>query len=324
MSISHMAFDLGETSRISASVDLKRLRYFVAVAEELHFGRAAERLHIAQPPLSQQIRKLEQELGVELFRRSRGKRAELTTAGRVLLDEGRRALDHVDRAALAAQRAAHGELGDLRVGFAPSTATGVLPLAVREFRRRVPGVRLELFEFRSDALAEELRSAELDIGLLRRPTNLSGLILEVIAEERLLAALPEGHRLAASTMLSAADLAREPLISGDRVGSRAWFEEIAALYHSVGVAPQVIQEVSTVQAQLGLVAAGLGVAIVPSAIRTVVPGVTMVPIEAPLVRLFVGHADAGLRPAARHFLVCAREAGRVEATALSNGRDGDL
>jgi DNA-binding transcriptional LysR family regulator len=286
------------------------LRYFVAVAEELHFGRAAKRLQITQPALSQQIRKLEQELGVELFHRERGKRIVLTEPGAVLLDEGRRVMQRASAAALATQRAARGEIGSLRVGFAPSSAVSVLPLCVRTFRQDRPRVRLELQEMLSDEIANALRAGDFDVGLVRAPADPSGLVLEVIAEEPLFVALPSGHRLAGRRRVSIRALADEPLVASSKVGAPGWHEDVFSLYRSRGFTPSVALEVSTIQAQLGLVAAGLGVALVPSSVRQLqFAGISMLPVDAPLLKLFVARRAEEPLATVEHFLNCVREAG---------------
>jgi DNA-binding transcriptional LysR family regulator len=286
------------------------LRYFVTVAEELHFGRAAKRLQVAQPALSQQIRKLEQELGVELFHRERGKRIVLTEPGAVLLDEGRKVMQRANAAVLSTQRAARGEIGSVRVGFAPSSAVSVLPLCVRMFRHRRPQVRLELQEMLSEEMANALRAGDFDVGLVRAPTNASGLVLEVIAEESLFVALPSGHWLAGRRRVSIGELADEPLVASSRVGASGWHEDVFALYRRSGLTPSIAQEVSTIQAQLGLVAAGVGVALVPSSVRELqLAGISMLPVDAPPLKLLVARREGKPPATLEQFIDCVREAG---------------
>jgi DNA-binding transcriptional LysR family regulator len=287
------------------------LRYFVTVAEELHFGRAAMRLQIAQPALSQQIRKLEQELGVELFHRERGKRIVLTEPGAVLLDEGRSVMRRASDAILSTQSAARGEIGSLRVGFAPSSAVSVLPLCVRMFRHRRPQVRLELHEMLSDEMAKALRAGDFDVGLVRAPTDASGLVLEVIAEEPLFVALPSGHRLAGRRSVSIRELADEPLVASSRIGASGWHEDVFSLYRRRGITPNIVQEISTIQAQLGLVAAGVGVALVPRSVRELqFAGISMRPVtDAPLLKLLVARREGKPPATLEQFIDCVREAG---------------
>jgi DNA-binding transcriptional LysR family regulator len=301
---------LSDTFSLSPQLDLRRLRYFITVAEELHFGRAAQRLQIAQPALSQQIGKLERELGVELFHRERGKRIVLTEPGGVLLEEGRRVMQRASAATLSTQRAARGEIGTLRVGFSPSSAVSVLPICVRMFRQRRPQVRLELQEFLSEEMASAIRTGDFDVGLLRAPTNPSGLVLEVIAEEALFVVLPSGHRLARRRRLSIRDLAGEPLVASSPAGASGWHEDVHALYRRSGLTPSIVQEVSTIQAQLGLVAAGIGVALVPSSVRELqLAGISMRPVAAPRLRLLVATRDEQPAATLEHFVECVREAG---------------
>jgi DNA-binding transcriptional LysR family regulator len=292
-------------------LELRRLRYFVAVAQELHFGRAALRLQIAQPALSQQIRKLEGELGVELFHRARGKGVTLTTAGEVLLEEGVRVLQRADAAATATRSAARGEIGSLRVGFAPSSAVSVLPLGVRSFRERRPHVRLQLEEMLSDELADAVRRGDVDVALIRAPGDRTGLVLEVVTEEQLFVAVPGEHRLAGRSRVTIRALADEPLIASSPTGASGWHRDVFALYEKNGLAPSVAHEISTIQAQLGFVAAGLGIALLPSSIAELhTTGVSMIPVAAPLLKLYVARADSPPSPALEQFIDAMREAGR--------------
>src|SRR5512133_1148541 len=176
-------------------IELRHLRYFVAVAEELHFGRAAQRLHIAQPGLSQQIQALESELGVSLLARTR-RRVELTAAGQVFLDEGRRALAQVERAENLTRRAASGEIGRLTIGGTESATWVVLPELLRDFRRRYPNVDLAIREMPSPLQLEALRNGEIDVGFVRPPVGTDGLVARTILEERLGILLPKAHPLA--------------------------------------------------------------------------------------------------------------------------------
>jgi DNA-binding transcriptional LysR family regulator len=295
---------------LSPHLDFRRLRYFVTVAEELHFGRAAKRLQVAQPALSQQIRKLENELGVELFHRERGRRIVLTEPGAVLLDEGRRVLARASDAVLSTQRAARGETGSLRVAFAPSTAVSVLPLCVRIFRQSRPQVRLDLREMLSDEMAQAIRTGDFDVGLMRAPTNPAGLVLEVIAEEPLFVALPSGHRLAGEDRLTVEELAEEPLVASSSVAASGWHQDVFSLYRRRGIAYTVAQEVSTIQAQLGLVAAGVGIALVPSSVRELqLAGISMLPVDAPLLKLLVGRREGKPSATLEQFVDSVREAG---------------
>jgi DNA-binding transcriptional LysR family regulator len=249
-------------------VELRHLRYFVAVAEELSFTRAAERLHIAQPPLSTQIRNLEAALGVALFDRSR-RQVALTDAGELLLEESRRLLTQIEQALSATRTAGEGEAGRLTIGFIPSASTSTLPGHLRAFRRRHPGVELFLRELPPDELAAQLHAGALDLCFLYLPFDDPRLEQVVVAREPLVAALPEDHRLARSTrVLRLADLRDEPFVLPARHHMPGLHARVLAACRSAGFEPEPVQrDVWLLQTVLGLVAAGLGVALVPESIR---------------------------------------------------------
>lgn len=194
-----------------ADPELRLLRYFVTVAEERHFGRAAERLHIAQPPLSQQIQKLERQLGAELIDRSR-RPIELTDAGRALFDEAQLALTHAERAFAAARRTATGQLGQLRIGALQAAVDGVLPYVMRAHRRQFPDVRLELSELNSVEQVEQLISHRIDVALLRGPVDEPSLTIQPLIDDPLAAVVCEDHALADQQRIEPALLAHEPMI----------------------------------------------------------------------------------------------------------------
>lgn len=271
-------------------VELRHLRYFVAVAEELSFTRAAERLHIAQPPLSTQIRNLERELGVALFDRSR-RQVALTDAGELLLEESRRLLTQIEQALSATRTAGVGEAGRLTIGFIPSASTSTLPGHLRAFRRRHPGVELFLRELPPDELAAQLHAGALDLCFLYLPFDDPRLEQVVVARERLVAALPEDHRLAgaerprsrrarrgaaggdaasaAGPPIRIADLRDEPFVLPARHHMPGLHARVlAACRDGGGFEPEPVQrDVWLMQTVLGLVAAGLGVALVPESVR---------------------------------------------------------
>ncbi len=249
-------------------VELRHLRYFVAVAEELSFTRAAERLHMAQPPLSTQMRALERALGVELFDRSRRAIA-LTAAGEVLLGEARRLLVQVEQALAATTRAGTGEVGRLTVGFVPSASLGPLPELLREFRGRHPGVELFLRELPPDDLVAGLHSGALDLAVLYLPVAEPALAELTIAREPLVAALPEGHRLAsARSALRLASLRAEPFVLPARHHMPGLHARVLESCRRAGFEPRAVQDdVWLLQTVLGLVAAGLGVALVPASVE---------------------------------------------------------
>ncbi|HST43493.1 MAG TPA: LysR substrate-binding domain-containing protein [Conexibacter sp.] len=249
-------------------VELRHLRYFVAVAEELSFTRAAERLHIAQPPLSTQIRALERELGVELFDRSRRAIA-LTDAGEVLLGEARRLLVQVQQALAATTRAGTGEVGRLTVGFVPSASVGALPSRLKTFRTRHPGVELFLRELPPDELVAALRTGALDLCILYLPFSDPGLEVLTVAREPLVAALPAEHPLAArATPLPVARLRDEPFVVPARHHMPGLNARVMETCRRAGFEPRAVQDdVWLLQTTLGLVAAGIGVALVPASLE---------------------------------------------------------
>jgi len=249
-------------------VELRHLRYFVAVAEELSFTRAAERLHMAQPPLSTQMRALERALGVELFDRSRRAIA-LTAAGEVLLGEARRLLVQVEQALAATTRAGTGEVGRLTVGFVPSASVGPLPELLRVFRGRHPGVELFLRELPPDDLVAGLQAGALDLAVLYLPVAEPALAELTIAREPLVAALPQGHRLArARSPLRLASLRAEPFVLPARHHMPGLHARVLESCRRAGFEPRAVQDdVWLLQTVLGLVAAGLGVALVPASVE---------------------------------------------------------
>jgi DNA-binding transcriptional LysR family regulator len=247
-------------------MELRHLVYFVTLAEERHFGRAAARLNMTQPPLSQQIRQLEEELGVRLFSRS-SRRVELTAAGEVFLAEARKALAQVERAADVAHRAGRGELGRLRVGFVGSATYDVLPAVLRAYRARHPGVDVVLQELSTPQQEEALVTGEIDVGFVRPPLAAPELALEVLDEAPCVLAVPVRHPLAAAEKVSLADLAGVPLVMLSRSTWAGLYDEVIGLCRTAGFSPDIRQEAREFQTVIGLVAGGLGVAVVPAPAR---------------------------------------------------------
>lgn len=242
----------------------RRLGYFVAVAEELSFTRAAQRLHMAQPPLSQQIALLEKEVGAPLFDRSR-RTIRLTAAGAALLPEARRLLTDLDETVRMVRSVGDGTVGRLAVGFVPSAINGVLPDLLREFRTTHPAVELTLREMAPDALLRAVHDRRLDVAVLYLPISEPDLAQGRIASEDLLLALPEAHPAATAPMITLADVADEPFVLPERHDVPGLHAAITALFADAGVTPRVAQRgVWLIQTVLGLVAAGIGLAVVPS------------------------------------------------------------
>jgi DNA-binding transcriptional LysR family regulator len=247
--------------------DLWQLRYFIAVAERLHFGRAAEALHISQPPLSRAIRALEQRVGVALLARTR-RRVELTPAGERLLDEARRITGQLERLVLELRALAAGEQGRLRIGFVSLADYGVLPGLLKAYKAARPGVRLALREMLSPEQALALAAGELDFGLLLPPvTGSAGLEHIVVQRERFVAALASRHPLArARGKLAVSVLAGEPFVMVPREIAPGLYDIVSALAQRAGFSLNVAQEAIQMQTVVSLVSSGLGVAIVPASV----------------------------------------------------------
>ncbi|MEN1336573.1 LysR family transcriptional regulator [Pseudomonas aeruginosa] len=247
----------------------RHLRYFIAVAEELHFGRAAERLGISQPPLSQQIQALEEEIGARLFERT-NRRVELTDAGRLFLDESRQVLAQVDKAVLLARRAHLGELGELKIGFTSSAPfTSTIPSSIHAFRKAYPDVHLDLQEMSSRQVLKALLEESLQVGVIR-PLALSDAVHWVeLFREPLVAVLRADHPLAAGSEdgLAIAALAEEPFVFFPRSYGTGLYDQVIALTRQAGFSPRIAQEASEAMTIIGLVSAGLGVSILPASFR---------------------------------------------------------
>ena len=248
--------------------ELRQLRYFVAVAEELHFSKAAKRLNIAQPPLSQQIRQLEIAVGATLFVRST-RRVELTPAGRVFLDGALRTLAEAERATEAALRASRGSFETLRVGFTEAAAFVALPRAVARFRERFPGVHLELHEDAgATSLIEAVHRDLVDLLIVRGPVEASGLQVVTLLEERFCVALPASHPLARRTRVPLKALAGEPMVLFPRRRSPAYYDMLIGMCRDAGFTPDVSHEVLRYTTIVALIAAGAAVGIIPKSNRS--------------------------------------------------------
>ena len=264
------------------SVELRHLRYFRTVAEEKHFGRAAARLHMAQPPLSQQIKQLESELGVALLRRTT-RRVDLTPAGEAYLVRVRAILQAVDAAGEEAKRIGSGLEGRLVVGCVGSATYSLLPALARALREQLPGVD---FAFQGEMLTPDqiaaLRDGSIDLALMRPPgdaTEHGDLTVVTLREEKYVVALPEDHRLAARSRVRMADLRDEGLIVHSGHGRSAMYDAVVGLCREAGFEPVIRHEVAETSTLVTFVAAGLGVAVVPEPVaELVVAGATYRPL----------------------------------------------
>ncbi|MFW0795768.1 LysR substrate-binding domain-containing protein [Gordonia sp. CPCC 205515] len=290
-------------------MELRHLRYFRAVAEELHFGRAAERLHIAQPPLSQQIRQLEEELGVPLLVRST-RRVELTAAGAAYLRRTVEILDAVDAAAGQAQRVAGGQEGTLSIGCVGSATYSLLPRLVRALREELPGLDVSVRgEMLAPAQISALTAGEIDLALLRPPVSGSELVVETIRRDRLIVALPEGDPRATSDQVTVTDLRDAEFIAHAGRGRSVMNTVLTSICARAGFVPQIHHEVEETSTLVTLVAAGLGVAIVPEATAALgLAGVRYLPIapDAPDVELAVARVAADPSPMIEQVLTVLR------------------
>jgi DNA-binding transcriptional LysR family regulator len=253
---------------MNTGVELRHLRYFVAVAEELHFGRAALRLHLAQPPLSQQIRKLEEILGYPLFERT-SRSVALTAAGRAFLERAQRTLRNVHRDIEETRSIGRGEVGSLHIGFVGSAMLTILPAIFRTYREGYPGVRLHLHESFTAKVIEELQNGTLDAGLLRDGDPVEGLIAKTIYSEPFVAVLPARHPCARQKSISPAALRGEPFVYYPRSAGTRAFEKPLSLCEEHGFRPQIVQEASNWLTILRLIGSGLGVSIAPDCVRRI-------------------------------------------------------
>jgi DNA-binding transcriptional LysR family regulator len=289
-------------------IDLRHLRYFVAVAEELHFGRAAKRLGIAQPPLSITIQRLEGELEVTLFERT-SRRVQLTDAGRRLLEKARDILADVGRVPGEVQRAARGETGSLTVAFAASVMFLSLPKIVRRFREQFPRVRLELLELPTGPQILALRAGTLDIGFLREPPADPVLHTETMMRERLVLALSKRHPLARRARVRLEDVAHDDFVLFPSDVAPGLYAQVLALCAEAEVTPRVVQTSRELYTTVSLVEAGMGVTIVPASVQKMGwRGIRYVPLTSPAA---ITHIDAAWRtdngsPIISAFLAIAR------------------
>ena len=253
-------------------MELRHLRYFLAVAESLNFSRAAEILHIAQPPLSQQIQQLEAELGFQLFHRTK-RRVQLTAAGELFQRETQQLFQQLEQAIEKGQQASRGEVGQLAIGFVSSAAYNVLPLILQRFRQAVPGVTLELQELTTNQQLELLHQGKIDVGFVRPPVaNMddkinTGIQSRIIFQEPLIVALSTVHPLAQQETVEVRSLQFEPFILFPRHLAPGLHDPIISLCQQAGFSPQIVQEAIQMQTIVSLVAAEMGVAIVPSSLQ---------------------------------------------------------
>ena len=277
-------------------MELSHIRYFVAAAEELHFGRAAKRLHITQPSLSKRVAKLEEELGVKLFHRTR-REVWLTEAGDAFLKGARLVLEDAQRATEEARKAARGELGKLEVGFFSPAIYGILPEILKSYHERFPAVRVTLHEWTSVVQLERLREAKIEIGFMRAPVEEEGFLTEHVFLEPIVAALPEDHPQARREVVPPEELADDPFIMVPRHKEPNSFDRYVSICQRAGFSPKITQEVFEIHVIVGLVATGMGVAFVPGSIRNLKrPGLVYRPLEDPEAHIGTAVVRRSARP----------------------------
>jgi DNA-binding transcriptional LysR family regulator len=269
-------------------MDLRSVQCFLRVADTLHFGRAAEELHLSQPALSQRIKTLERDVGVALLDRDR-RGVRLTEAGRAFLSAAQASVAHGDNAIDLARHAARGSIGRLRLGFTVIASYTWLPQAVQQFRRAHPGVTVDLTEMNSPAVEEALSRGDIDLGVLHPPLERTDLRARELPGEPMLLALPTGHRLSAAESIDFADLAGEPLLAAPRSVGPVLFDTLMGRFRAAAVEPRIVQQATPVTTLAGLVAAGAGIGFVtrgvarasrPGVVFREVPGAPVVPMAA--------------------------------------------
>jgi DNA-binding transcriptional LysR family regulator len=302
-------------------VELRRLRYFVAVAEELHFHRAAERLHLAQPALSQQIRKLELELGVQLLNRDK-RGVALTPPGLVLLDEARRLLHHAEEAARATLSANAGTIGKLRVGHLAGAVPTILPTAIARFATRHPGVEVCPETHAARQAIEAVRAGHLDVALVSLPAPTEGLRVTPLGVEETVAAVAGYHPLSGRSSIPLEDLSETELVVLPRTANPAFYDGFLGACREVSIAPP-LREVAEPRVELALLIASGGgaIAVLPAsaAEQYTIPRVVFRPLEAPAPTTPIGLVS---RPESTSTTVAAFL--RLASTRTLSGADGAL
>jgi LysR family transcriptional regulator, benzoate and cis,cis-muconate-responsive activator of ben and cat genes len=292
-------------------MELRHLRYFVAVAEEENVSRAALKLHVSQPGISRQIHDLEDELGFQLFERS-AKSVRLTGAGKVFLTEARVVLQHADEAVKKARAAAGGANGEINVGYAPSLTIQILPQALRKFQDKFPGVRVALHDLSTEEMLAQLGEKKLQVALTVRPPAklLRGLNFEELARYAVCVAVAPKHPLAKLKSISLEQISREPLIAYSRKDYPEYHAMLEKLFASVGRKPHIVGEHDGVSSIVAAVEAGRGFALVPSCVASMVgPRLKLLPIRpalpaVPVVAIWRKEIETEL---VKNFITAARQ-----------------
>jgi DNA-binding transcriptional LysR family regulator len=293
-------------------MELRHLRYFVAAAEAENVSRAALKLHVSQPALSRQIRDLEEELRLPLFKRS-AKSVRLTEAGRAFLDEARAVLKRVEEAIDATRTIAAGRRGELHVGYAPSPTARILPPTLRAFQARMPDVRVRLHDLSTEEMLVGVRDAKLQVALVVRPNRrmLRGLHFEELARDSMCLAVPPGHRLARVRMVSLPQVAREPLVVFSREGYPEYHEYLETLFGPAKAQPRIVEEHESSTSLIAAIESGAGVAVMPESFAcSAGPRLKLIPLAPPAAPLVIGlvWSKGSLPPMAEQFVESAKEA----------------
>lgn len=307
-------------------MDLRHLRYFVAVAEELHFTKAAERLHIAQPPLSRQIRELEEELGVTLLNRTR-RHIELSDAGRVFLEKAKQVLLAADSAIVEAQRAQRGEIGKLSVGFFEQIAYTMLPPIMRAFQERFPMVEVQLRWFPVVDQVEALMRGDSDIAFVRPVANLGQVSKETLLREPFVVAVPSTHPFAEKKVVSVADCAGERIINYTQRVAPDYHAIITRACASAGFVPDIFLEVGQVYTALGLVSSGVGITFVPASVQRIrFDNLVYKPLRERELQneIYLAWTHVAPSPLLRAFIETAKQIARVDFSERAGKRTADI
>jgi DNA-binding transcriptional LysR family regulator len=298
-------------------MELRHIRYFVAVAEELHFTRAAERLGIKQPPLSQQIGRLEAELGTLLFRRLK-RSVELTESGALLLHEARKILEHIERAKATIQRRARGETGRIVIGFAGSTnLQPLVPAIVRAYREKYPDLQMMPEQSNSPRLIADLRQSLIDVAFVRPPLeHTTGIQVDPLIVEPMVVVLPSSHPLARARSVSLGQLAQDTFLIWPRAIGPGPYDAVIASCRRAGFFPRVLEDASQLAAIPPMVEAGFGISIVPQSLERIsLHQVAYKPIagEAPRSEIALAYRTRETSPAVRNFVALARRKKQLSA-----------
>ncbi|MFP3123764.1 LysR substrate-binding domain-containing protein [Ectobacillus funiculus] len=249
-------------------MELRHLKYFKTVAEELHFGKAATRLNMAQPPLSLQIRQLEEEIGVPLFHRTK-RSVELTQEGEVFLEKVYHLFDNLEDAIKTVKMINRGEVGEIVIGFIATASFDLLPTIIKHYRKQYPAVQIVLKQLTSAEQIEALQAGRIQVGIVSEPIAHEGISFQVLKQEPLVIALPKEHPLASET--SSADLtkfANDPFVLTSRKANQVYYDGVINCCFQAGFSPQIVQETGEMSTVLSLVSSGIGVSLVPSSIKS--------------------------------------------------------